>query len=589
MDTGNDDIANLVRNLNIADDATRDGPDSRGSMHNDTACLQDAVHALIRSTKTTTSLARSVRSFTADATFSQDQPMTKLSSLCDGIEKLTDVASDLRDIVAALNDAVERSIIAHLRSYESRSTSIIHKLISHFHGEIRGIVGEVLRHANSEDWVWQIAERCYHQATSPSGKLDADDYFIPLEEACLEWPYDPNFKSEEYYEHENRLHVDKGYAAAIQYRADLRAKTRREERQSWPEFWARVLSNSPGGPTLFCPPPSLATKFANNDTVPPYLFRTFDTKSSGRNDGSVIASIASVLGSHESSRIDILTLPQARATDLLHEHLTKKCFSGDESDNLMSWTSSLLFAIQYAIWRSEIGQSSTANVKICVVDTRKFPRGQFVQDICLLKAYHETARHMGDPARDFFNFRLGRDEYYNGEYLSQGAVHLKDRSCTVSLNELIQAGLFQLYPDFAAAGSGRQWTNRVRELRQNWSIEQRTTDQEIRHALCVARTCFPQLDTNDMASLLLSFKCRTLTKGRPHSYGLFRNDAHANQNEPNDLGFLRKPRPTWADKPDEVCRYWIAAEAVKPSDEGRGLTMGFLLDGCYRVLREMYE
>ncbi|RMZ91150.1 hypothetical protein DV736_g1615, partial [Chaetothyriales sp. CBS 134916] len=215
MDTHNDDIANLVRNLNIDDDATS---------------LQDAIHALIRSTTATTSFAESVRSFTADATFSQDRPVTELSSLREGIEKLTDVASNLQDVVAALNEAVERSMIMHLRSYESRSTSIVHKLISHFDKEIRGIVGEVLCNANSEDWVWQIAERCY-QATSRSGKLDADDYFIPLDEACLEWPYDPDFESDEYYEHENRLDVDERYAEAIQRQANLRAKTRREEKQ----------------------------------------------------------------------------------------------------------------------------------------------------------------------------------------------------------------------------------------------------------------------------------------------------------------------------------------------------------------------
>ena len=102
--------------------------------------------------------------------------------------------------------------------------------------------------------------------------------------------------------------MDEDYTTAFQKQAEHRSEARRKERQSWPEFWIRVLNNSPAGPTLFYPPASFDTQSLNFDFVPQYLFRTFDEASSGRNDESVIASAASIIGSHESSRTDILTL-----------------------------------------------------------------------------------------------------------------------------------------------------------------------------------------------------------------------------------------------------------------------------------------
>ena len=143
--------------------------------------------------------------------------------------------------------------------------------------------------------------------------------------------------------------MDEGYAAAFQEQTERRFEARRKDRQSWPEFWIKVLNSSPAGPTLFCPPARFATQFPMSDAIPKYLFRIFDEASSGRNDESIIASMASISASFESSRTDILTLERHRATELLYMHLKKACFHGEKSDNLMSWTSSLLFAIQYAV------------------------------------------------------------------------------------------------------------------------------------------------------------------------------------------------------------------------------------------------
>jgi hypothetical protein len=57
----------------------------------------------------------------------------------------------------------------------------------------------------------RILEACHVQALT--GGLNAENYFAPLYEASFESPYDPDFQSESYYDHEDRLQLDDGYSA----------------------------------------------------------------------------------------------------------------------------------------------------------------------------------------------------------------------------------------------------------------------------------------------------------------------------------------------------------------------------------------
>jgi hypothetical protein len=290
---------------------------------------------------------------------------------------------------------------------------------------------------------------------------------------------------------------------------ERRREERKREEQSWVNFWVLVLHRCPNGPTLFYPPASYEVKlqmFATTD-IPQYLFRTFNGKSSGINNDNIVASIASVTESLEESRKDLLSLPKHEATDMLHTHLAKQCCGGEDSDNLMSWTSSLLFAIQYAIWRRRTFRCHPADIKICVVDTRRFPHGQFALDMWLLQAYRSIAAQVGGETEKFFRFRLEDKRYHNGEYLSQGSVNHASRSCVVSLESLEESGLYDLYPEFAEVQGMESWTNRVREL---WSIEQRTTPRDVQLA---SRRCFNTFETPDMMLILLTFKARKI-KGK---------------------------------------------------------------------------
>lgn len=102
---------------------------------------------------------------------------------------------------------------------------------------------------------------------------------------------------------------------------------------------------------------------------------------------------------------------------MLHYHLNKKrLHEGSDSDNLTSWTSSLLFGIQYAIYRCHIFKLSYSDVNIYMVDPRDFPHGQFIKDKILIEVYRGSADAESE-ADHFFDFRMNRHEYDNREYL----------------------------------------------------------------------------------------------------------------------------------------------------------------------------
>jgi hypothetical protein len=107
---------------------------------------------------------------------------------------------------------------------------------------------------------------------------------------------------------------------------------------------------------------------------------------------------------------------------------------------------------------------------------------------------------------------LRKSDYGNGEYLSQGTLYHKYRSCVVSLQSLSEAGLFELYNEFSEPDGKQRWTNRVQELRTKWQAEQPTVSQEAHSALKIARRCFPRFEASDMALVLLAFKNRVTSK-----------------------------------------------------------------------------
>jgi hypothetical protein len=280
-------------------------------------------------------------------------------------------------------------------------------------------------------------------------------------------------------------------------------------KRSWIDFWVTVLNNSPGGPTLFYPPLSPGNLTLEVEDVPRYLFRTFDEASPGTNNDNEIASVESRGRLPGQGRIDLLQRERIQAAERLYSHLYKPIFDVYTNDNLMSWTSSLLFAIQYAIYRGK--WRSPGDIKICVVDTREFPQGQFARDLWLFEAIESTTLPQGQ-AREFFEFRQDRPDFYNGEYLSQGTVNIANRSCITSLQNLKDAGLSELYPEFDDPEGSTEWAKRVRGLREAWSTEQGTNERDVELALQIARKCFIPFAPVDIAAVLLTFKPRKIRR-----------------------------------------------------------------------------
>ena len=133
---------------------------------------------------------------------------------------------------------------------------------------------------------------------------------------------------------------------------------------------------------------------------PRFLFRTFDHKSSGHSDDRVIASPAAKFGLPHRAK-DIFSLDSEVAISIVDKHLNpwlrKNSTDSDpyHDDNFMSWTTSLLYAVQYAYYRRSRYGCSLDQIKICVVDVSMFPPGQFIRSCNLLQAYHGLGRSDG--------------------------------------------------------------------------------------------------------------------------------------------------------------------------------------------------
>lgn len=422
-----------------------------------------------------------------------------LGSLC---KKSTEIAG----ISQSLEIATIKYIVSEFLRF-GESDRIASKLLLQMRPEIEAVVKTTYEASGWHQYTLvRVLEACQIQALR--GDLHVENYFATLYEANLESPYDPDFESEAYYDHENRLQVDDAYAKAESMRRQRKSeeqdRNERKTHRAWIAFWTRMLHGCQWGPTLFWAYPD-GDDSEHLPDIPKYLFRTFDEASSGESNETMVASSA-IVHRNKTSRTDILSLNREERIERLCAHLKKDCFGKqDHADNLMSWTSSLLFALQYAIWRCAIGGRSPENVYICVVDTTSFPYGQFARDKWLLEHCRDNENESPKIQNEI---RLREMGYDNGEYLSQGALTHEGRSNVVTLHHLIQSGLHDLYPEFNDSQKMKRWTNRVRDLRGDWAELRSTSHEEVRIALQISTACFQDLRPCELAICLLTLKNR---------------------------------------------------------------------------------
>lgn len=251
--------------------------------------------------------------------------------------------------------------------------------------------------------------------------------------------------------------------------------------------------------------------FGQND-VPRYLFRVYSPSTAGQTTDSYVTPPASTCGRAEKTR-DIFRLPPAEAAIRLNEHL--RWWPSHESKcNLMSWTSSLLFALQYGLRRhnTDHDKSELSQISLLMLDTRGFPIGTFIKDVEIMEVFAQyTDFNQTKNLDDFFQFRKSDRGYYFGEYLTQGRIDIRGRCIVTNMQRLIDAGLFELRPELKDKSRWREWANRVVDLRKLFKAPQdtpTTTHTEVRKAITVAGACFGNGWDIPVAIMLLALKRR---------------------------------------------------------------------------------
>lgn len=120
--------------------------------------------------------------------------------------------------------------------------------------------------------------------------------------------------------------------------------------------------------------------------LPRFLFRVSTPKSDGSTDESWAKSRDAVNGLPCAAE-DIFQSDDPSTVYKLTAHLWN--YPNSRHDNMVSWTSSLLFAIQYIFYRHRKPEDSSTldEIRLYVVDTAKFEKATFVRDMDLIRAF----------------------------------------------------------------------------------------------------------------------------------------------------------------------------------------------------------
>lgn len=199
----------------------------------------------------------------------------------------------------------------------------------------------------------------------------------------------------------------------------------------------------------FEPSPEQLKHMPNFDKngIPRYLFRIHTPITATTTTTSYVIAPASKVDVPDAGMDIFKELPQT-AGNILRNHLIGPPAIGG-SCNLVSWTSSLLFALQYGFHRHRRYQLELSKISLFVLDTQDFPKGTFVKDMEIMRA---IASVLGpkENLHKFLSFRenprIGGKRYYFGEFLSQGDLALEGRCAEATMDMLIQLGLFKLQP-----------------------------------------------------------------------------------------------------------------------------------------------
>jgi len=147
-------------------------------------------------------------------------------------------------------DTAYQFLVAVANGYQIKCKSIL----THFRTRIEQIVQDHLDshlQGRSREDLIAILDKC--MAEVDDGDLAAEEYHIEVDERALASPYDPDYESEQYYEHQNRLEIDESYAEMSRYNAKIRedatSRRRGDEDAEWVAFLQSAREVASTGPT----------------------------------------------------------------------------------------------------------------------------------------------------------------------------------------------------------------------------------------------------------------------------------------------------------------------------------------------------
>jgi hypothetical protein len=211
--------------------------------------------------------------------------------------------------------------------------------------------------------------------------------------------------------------------------------------------------------------------------TPRYLYRTYCSSSAGINCATQMCSQA-VRYKKTGGSLEQMTPDEVR--ERLTTHLLW-CYDND--NNFVSWTSSLLFALQRAIYAVSSGKKA-CNVSICILDTSKIGTETFYHAETLLGLYSVC------------NAGKLLHRYYTAEFLSIGTLNLSPGhdSDVVSFSKMEESGLYDLVPHLRSGYGKAGLCIPVRNIRAMYfNIPTPISQEDIQVAKRLAQFMCPSL------------------------------------------------------------------------------------------------
>jgi hypothetical protein len=251
--------------------------------------------------------------------------------------------------------------------------------------------------------------------------------------------------------------------------------------------------------------------FERNFT-PRYLIRVYSPESAG--ETSLSATIPpSITVKKSNHTTDVFKLSPQVGSHRLNAHLRWSSWHEDNC-NFMSWTTSLLFALQYALYkhRGAKNPSDLSQISLLILDTRDFPKGTFIKDMEMMSVFASLSNNTrGKTLENMLELRKSARGHYFGEYLTQGRLDIEGKCVKTTMQRLIDSGLFKVFPELKDESYWEMWVNRVVQLRQPFQSSQndRSTSQtDVRQAIAIAESCFGGSWVIPVAAMILSLKPR---------------------------------------------------------------------------------